>query len=232
MNSHERGLRVLEESLELAQALRVTEAEARRLAAHVFAKPADDPRKEFPQVFICLLAAVGAYGLDLVQLVNEEWDRIIGLGPEHFGERMRRKIELGLSAESVPRDGKASTIFAGYQICPTCNGGGRAPVDVPNICARCEGSGYAATTPVGPVGLPLGSAGKESSEAEPSDEELWLKARTAASDLTAQLRLLNGRGFTITAYTANSEVFGSHYSLSAIELKSAKRTTTVEFTYE
>lgn len=76
LNQRERGMRVVEEALELGQSLNLTKEEAHALVEQVFAKPKDeDVGKEAAGTFVCLLAACIASNTDLVQAYMKERDR-------------------------------------------------------------------------------------------------------------------------------------------------------------
>jgi hypothetical protein len=218
----ERGLRFVEEAIELAQALGVTAQEVAALTQRVYEKPADSVAKEVPQVFICLLAVVGAYGQDLVALVNNEWARIQNLGPAHFTERMRRKIELGFSGEKVSRDGVPSGPLPGYVKCPSCDGRGEVGVGTRD-CGECRGTGYVALPlpgdqvkepeapgagPLGTIEKAVGGSGKPFEftfgpgvlYGHESDETVWEQARAAAHSLTNNIRQLQQRGYQVELY--------------------------------
>lgn len=109
----ERGLRFLEEAVELAQASGVPEKKAHELIYRAYGKPAGEVRQEAAQSLILLLALANANGFDVGRVANEEWARIEKLGQEHFRDRMRRKIELGFAMEPKTADGSKSSPLPG-----------------------------------------------------------------------------------------------------------------------
>jgi NTP pyrophosphatase (non-canonical NTP hydrolase) len=227
LGRRERGLRLAEEAIELAQALGVSGQEVAALTQRVYEKPADESGKELAQVFIILLSVAGALDYDLSSLVNTEWDRIQTLGPAHFTERMRRKIELGLAAERVPRDGQASRPLPGAHVCERCRGSGNQNS---GTCQFCHGTGY-----------------RFDHEASDPDEALWLEAVKNAQLLTAAVADLRGRGYEVTlavgaagAWVPKSrELYGDNpepagfintvIDPQTIRLSSARRATVKEF---
>ncbi len=62
----ERGMRLTEESLEYAQAVGVSKAEALAIVEQVYAKPGGEPEKEIGDVLICLCAAAERHGESLL----------------------------------------------------------------------------------------------------------------------------------------------------------------------
>ena len=78
LNRTERGLRVLEETLELAQVLGVPQYQALRLVEYVYARPAGDLAQELGGVAVTLGAAALAAELDLGRCWETEVDRVLG----------------------------------------------------------------------------------------------------------------------------------------------------------
>jgi hypothetical protein len=79
-NGEERTHRFLEESLELAQGLGCTAAEAHQLVDYVFGRKAGDPQQEVGGVMLTLSALCSAHGFDLDACARHElsrvWDKI------------------------------------------------------------------------------------------------------------------------------------------------------------
>jgi hypothetical protein len=87
-NPVERGLRVLEEAAELAQALGVPEHTAGRLLVHVYQRPVGDVGQEVAGVLVTTLAAATAVTVDAEEVLCREVVRIHG--PE-LRERLKQK---------------------------------------------------------------------------------------------------------------------------------------------
>jgi NTP pyrophosphatase (non-canonical NTP hydrolase) len=75
-DTHERGLRLLEEAIELAQALKVSQQNAHRLVDYIFDRPAGEPAQEMGGVFVTLAATADAVGVSLAHAAAREVDRI------------------------------------------------------------------------------------------------------------------------------------------------------------
>lgn len=103
-NTRERAKRVLEESIELAQAEGVTLEECKDLVAYVYARPVGDPFQEAAGVGFCWIAYGEARGFDLLELVKIELWRVDT--PEMIA-RIRHKHDLKSQAGiSMSRKGE------------------------------------------------------------------------------------------------------------------------------
>lgn len=85
---HERGLRLLEEALEAAQAVKVSKDRAHLLVEYVYGRPTGEISQEISGVFITLLALSAANKLDAESCLMKELRRITA--PE-FQEEIRAK---------------------------------------------------------------------------------------------------------------------------------------------
>ncbi len=95
----ERGRRLLEESLELAQALGVPRRDAARLLVHVFGRDPGEPSKELGQVVLCTASVAYLLGEDERVAGEIELERLSQPGmKEIMQERLRIKQERGLSS--------------------------------------------------------------------------------------------------------------------------------------
>jgi hypothetical protein len=74
--AQERGLRVAEEAIELAQSLGVDQDTMNRLVTYVYQRPAGEPAKELAQCLVTLCGCAEALDLSLLPLVNNELNRI------------------------------------------------------------------------------------------------------------------------------------------------------------
>ena len=102
-NRTERGLRVLEETLELAQALGVTQAQALRLVEYVYARPAGELEQELGGVALTLGAAALAAELDLGHCWETEVDRVLGR-IEQVRQKHQYKHSQGIVASGCSSD--------------------------------------------------------------------------------------------------------------------------------
>lgn len=85
---HERGLRLLEEAIEAAQAVKVSKDRAHLLVEYVYGRPTGETSQEIAGVFITLLALSAANKLDAESCLVKELQRITA--PE-FQETVRAK---------------------------------------------------------------------------------------------------------------------------------------------
>ncbi len=95
-NKHERVLRFMEESLELAQACGIDPLDVLRIMVHVFRKPTGVVAQEVGGVMTTLFALGCAHDLDVMQCAGNEVERIYSLPPEKFQNRQRRNVLDGI----------------------------------------------------------------------------------------------------------------------------------------
>ena len=95
-NVPERARRLLEESIEVFQALGMQEAGAHDLVRHVFAKPPGRPSQELGGVFLTLLALCDALAVDAGEIEWRELRRVLAGDPAEFRRRQREKAEAGV----------------------------------------------------------------------------------------------------------------------------------------
>lgn len=97
-NSRLRALRLLEEAIELAQA----EGIERHLVDHctqvVYSRPVGDANQEIGGVLATAAVYCECKGLDMELVLRSELDRVLSKPLDHFAQRNRDKIDLGLSA--------------------------------------------------------------------------------------------------------------------------------------
>jgi len=98
MFPHERGMRFLEEALELAQAVGLTEVEIDKVKAHVYAKSVGRVEQEIGGVVSTLLTLAQAHGVSMNEAALAEIDRIHKLPKEKFRKRQELNAELGIGA--------------------------------------------------------------------------------------------------------------------------------------
>ena len=93
----ERAMRVLEEAIELAQAIGISIFDAGKLVEHVYARPAGDADQELAGVGVTSLAMAQCLGIDLEEVIDLEIDRIFLLPPDHFKRRQQVKVDAGVA---------------------------------------------------------------------------------------------------------------------------------------
>lgn len=101
MSVEQRGLRMIEEALELAQACRVDLAKVIKLAAYVYDRPVGTIHSELGGVGVTVLALAQCVGLDANQCEIDEVQRIFGKPIEHFAKRNAEKNDAGFLASEI-----------------------------------------------------------------------------------------------------------------------------------
>jgi len=102
MEPVERATRVLEETLELAQAAGVPGTDVLRLFRRVYDRPIGALRQEVGGVGVTLLAFCESVGIDADQAESDEFDRARGKPCDEMRARHQSKVEAGLAAPMGP----------------------------------------------------------------------------------------------------------------------------------
>lgn len=92
-----RALRFAEEAVELAQALGVPKEQVARLVDVVYSRPAGEDIQEIGGSMVCLAVLCDTLGVDIDQAFEKEVRRVLAKSPEHFAERNKQKLDLGLT---------------------------------------------------------------------------------------------------------------------------------------
>lgn len=92
----QRARRLVEEALELFQAVGGDAETAARIAAHVFARPVGEVKQEVGGVAITLMALCETLGVSVADAELIEFNRIHSFPHGHFHARQREKIKAGL----------------------------------------------------------------------------------------------------------------------------------------
>lgn len=92
----ERGLRLVEETVELAQALGIPKDRLHLVIDRVYDRPVGEVNQEIAGSFVTLAAAATACDVDLFRAAATELARIENKDPEHFRQRNREKAALGM----------------------------------------------------------------------------------------------------------------------------------------
>lgn len=90
-----RALRLLEESIEFAQAVGVPYDQAANLTAFVYSRPAGDPDQELGGIGVTFLAACESRFKDATAITRKEVERVESKPREHFTQRNQSKIAAG-----------------------------------------------------------------------------------------------------------------------------------------
>lgn len=94
----QRGLRLLEESIEAYQACGGDVAMAHKLVDFVFGRPSGEVGQELGGVQVCVLALAAAAGLSAEGEERREVERVLAKPVEHFAERNAAKNAAGFRA--------------------------------------------------------------------------------------------------------------------------------------
>ena len=97
INHKERVLRFLEESLELAQSLKLEKTDVLKLVDYVYARPLGVPTQEVGGVQIGLLALCEFLNISAQEAENEEFTRILTVNPQHFIDKQNAKNKEGVT---------------------------------------------------------------------------------------------------------------------------------------
>lgn len=96
-----RGIRSVEELVELCQALRIEKDTLHKVIDTVYARPVGDADQEIGGSLLTLFVLCEAMGKDPEELFEREVRRVLKKSPEHFAKRNAEKITLGLDAPNV-----------------------------------------------------------------------------------------------------------------------------------
>lgn len=106
MHRRERAMRLLEESIELAQAEGITEEQVAKQASHVYARPAGEPEQEAAAVAVCLFGWCAAAGVKLLDLAHAEILRVEARPIEEIRGSLARKADADLVTVAEGQDGQ------------------------------------------------------------------------------------------------------------------------------
>lgn len=120
-NRKERATRLLEESLELAQAEGVSYEVGAKLLHRVYSRPVGDPAQEVAGVNVCLLAYAVASETDVTQATTVEIARMEGLDKDKLRVKHNAKAEAGVA------------LYAGEELCEECG----KELQGSNMCLAC-----------------------------------------------------------------------------------------------
>jgi NTP pyrophosphatase (non-canonical NTP hydrolase) len=90
-----RALRLLEEAIELAQAVDVAPEKCTELVAYVYSRAKGNPSQELGGIGVTWLVAAAALGWYASDALAAEVERISQKPPSHFAQRNQQKVEAG-----------------------------------------------------------------------------------------------------------------------------------------
>lgn len=97
INYQVRALRLVGEAIELAQAVDVPVDRLHACVGVVYSRPKGDTLQELGGVFITAIAMAGCCGFAIEDVIETELHRCLSKTPEHFAERNKEKLNLGLT---------------------------------------------------------------------------------------------------------------------------------------
>lgn len=95
--THERALRLFEETCELCQAEGIEFANVLSVLNYVYSRPVGDAKLEVGGVGTTLLAYCEAIGVSANRMEKAETKRILQSDPEYFRRRNNAKIQAGVA---------------------------------------------------------------------------------------------------------------------------------------
>jgi NTP pyrophosphatase (non-canonical NTP hydrolase) len=98
-NRRMRALRLLEEAVELAQAVGVSREKCELTVDVVYGRAPGLPSQELGGVLLTATVLAGAFGEDPQDVLERELGRVLAKPVEHFTKRNDQKIALGLAVE-------------------------------------------------------------------------------------------------------------------------------------
>lgn len=94
-----RGLRLAEEAIELAQALDVSEDLLHKLVTLVYSRPRGSSFYEVGGLKVTLAVLCNRLGIDEDRAFEYELRRVLAKPLEHFAQRNKEKLDLGLDVK-------------------------------------------------------------------------------------------------------------------------------------
>ena len=107
-----RGLRTVEEAVELCQALGVSEGKVRDIVRMVYSRPAGRPYQELGGVLMTTVILCEAMDLDHDLVLESELSRVLGKSVEHFAKRNAEK-PVAFDPPRVSAPGEVGTHIEG-----------------------------------------------------------------------------------------------------------------------
>lgn len=92
-----RALRLLEETVELCQAVEVPRDQVARCISVVYARSPGRPEQELGGVLVCAHAFAAARAWDVDEILQREVHRCLSKSPDEFKKRNEEKLNLGLT---------------------------------------------------------------------------------------------------------------------------------------
>lgn len=94
-----RALRQLEESIEFAQSIGLSKDEIHLLTEVVYSRPVGKPLQELGGILVTTSVLCTALDTDIETVFETEIRRCLAKSPEHFAQRNREKLQLGLGSK-------------------------------------------------------------------------------------------------------------------------------------
>lgn len=95
----ERAARVVEEAIELGQAVNLPKAVVDRISARVYSRPKGNILQEIAGTMHCLMTLAQRYKVRIDDLLKEELARVEALPKHHFRAKQQEKAASGTSIE-------------------------------------------------------------------------------------------------------------------------------------
>ena len=109
----ERASRFLEEAIELSQAAGLDRAAAMKLVEYVYGRPVGDVGQEVGGTQVALLILCEHLGVSAGAEERREFERVLGLSPEHMRKRQEYKASMGVGSSCGPLGASSSQPAAG-----------------------------------------------------------------------------------------------------------------------
>lgn len=123
-NIEQRGIRLLEEAIELYQACGGSQAMAENLVAFIFRRPAGEIAQELGGVGVTALTLASAAGLSADLAEANEVARVLAKPLEHFAARNRAKNDAGFrAADPCPDYGPGRCEVCGWPLAESADKG-------------------------------------------------------------------------------------------------------------
>lgn len=97
LDRHERALRFVEESIELAEAMCLTSSELQAIIVRVYNRPSGNVPRELGQCQMTLEVLAKSIGVDLDQEATKEFQRVQDIPKDEWSRRHAAKVAIGIA---------------------------------------------------------------------------------------------------------------------------------------